>query len=353
MATSTAMKTLLRITYFALVYGFLSAASPAAGESPSTPYFQIVGNSDERPDEQLPLKSSAAKVSIDGTIARVRLTQKYANSGSVPIEAIYVFPASTHAAVHGMTLTTGGRVIAARVKESVKAKAEYETAKAEKKTAALLEEHRPNVFQMSVANLLPGDDIDVEIEWTETIPAVDSTYEFVFPTVVGPRYTGGSAAAKGLDSRSNPGAGRPFTWSPRIASLSACSISTSVRMPPISSGNAIRRARAFAHFPSWPYGIFRHMLLGTPSLVHCTYSSQRAEAVKGTRWPPTFFQTVQVALVGLGVLSSAGRNWMSSMPAQRPLRWAMARMIYPCWLRRAWVWPFTLNPWFVKLPPVL
>lgn len=51
---------------------------------------------------------------------------------------------------------------------------------------------------MSVANLLPGDDIDVEIDWTETIPTVDSTYEFVFPTVVGPRYTGGSAAAMAL-----------------------------------------------------------------------------------------------------------------------------------------------------------
>lgn len=220
MAASTpphTMKTLLRITYFALVYGFLSAASPAAAESPSAPYFQIVGNSDEGPNEQLPLKSSVAKVSIDGTIARVRLTQQYANSGSVPIEAIYVFPASTRAAVHGMTLTTGGRVIAARVKESVKAKAEYETAKAEKKTAALLEEHRPNVFQMSVANLLPGDDIDVEIEWTETIPAVDSTYEFVFPTVVGPRYTGGSAAAKGETWTANPhllsGTPNPATFS--------------------------------------------------------------------------------------------------------------------------------------------
>lgn len=222
----TAMKTLLRLAYFALVYGFLSAAAPAAGESPSAPYFQIVGNSDERPNEQLPLKSSAAKVSIDGTIARVRLTQRYANSGSVPIEAIYVFPASTRAAVHGMTLTTGGRVIAARVKESVKAKAEYETAKAEKKTAALLEEHRPNVFQMSVANLLPGDDIDVEIEWTETIPAVDSTYEFVFPTVVGPRYTGGSAAAKGETWTANPHL-LPGTPNPAVFSLEA-SLSTTL-----------------------------------------------------------------------------------------------------------------------------
>jgi hypothetical protein len=57
MAASTpphTMKTLLRITYFALVYGFLSAASPAAAESPSAPYFQIVGSSDERPNEQMP-----------------------------------------------------------------------------------------------------------------------------------------------------------------------------------------------------------------------------------------------------------------------------------------------------------
>lgn len=206
MAGSTpphAMKTLHRLAYFAVIYGLLLAASRA--DEKSAPYFQIVGKTnDERSKESLPLKSSTASVVIDGTIAKVHLTQRYANSGSVPIEAIYVFPASTRAAVHGMTLTTGGRVIAAKIQESVKAKAEYETAKTEKKTAALLEEHRPNVFQMSVANLLPGDDIDVEIDWTETIPAVDSTYEFVFPTVVGPRYTVGSAEVKGETWTANP-----------------------------------------------------------------------------------------------------------------------------------------------------
>jgi Ca-activated chloride channel homolog len=199
------MKSLQRLVYLAVIYGLLLTALRAEGDSPSAPYFQVIGKAnDDSPDGSLPLKSSSAKVIIDGTIARVHLTQRYANSGSVPIEAIYVFPASTRAAVHGMTLTTGGRVIAARIKESVKAKAEYAVAKAGKKTAALLEEQRPNVFQMSVANLLPGDDIDVEIDWSETLPAVDSTYEFVFPTVVGPRYTGGPAAAKGETWTANP-----------------------------------------------------------------------------------------------------------------------------------------------------
>ena len=207
MAASTptnTMKSLLRITYFAIVYGVLSWLAPAAEEKSSAPYFQIVGSKDDSANEQLPLKSAAANVVIDGTIAHVKLTQKYANTGKSPIEAVYVFPASTRAAVHGMTLKTGDRVIAARVKESVKAKAEYAVAKAEKKTAALLEEHRPNVFQMSVANLLPGDDIDVEIEWSETIPALESTYEFVFPTVVGPRFTGGSAVGNGETWTANP-----------------------------------------------------------------------------------------------------------------------------------------------------
>ncbi len=197
----TIMKAMHRILYLTVIYGLLVTLARADG---SSPYFQIIGNRDDGADEQLPLKSSEVKVAIDGTIARVHLIQRYANSGSVPIEARYVFPASTKAAVHGMTLTTGGRVIAARIRESAKAKADYEAAKAEKKTAALLEEHRSNVFQMSVANLLPGDDIEVAIDWTETIPAVDSTYEFVFPTVVGPRYTGGMSEKKGETWTANP-----------------------------------------------------------------------------------------------------------------------------------------------------
>jgi Ca-activated chloride channel homolog len=211
------MKTLLRIAYLAILYGLLSITSPAAT---GAPYFHIAGRHDDSSDERLPLKSSAAKVFVDGTIARVRLTQRYGNHGSVPIEAMYVFPASSRAAVHGMTLTSGGRVIAARIRESAKARAEYETAKAEKKTAALLEEHRPNVFQMSVANLLPGDDVTVEVEWTETIPALDSTYEFVFPTVVGPRYTGGSSAHRDEAWTANPYL-KENTPNPAILSIEA------------------------------------------------------------------------------------------------------------------------------------
>ena len=127
------MITILRLAYFVLLYVLLACTSPAFGASP---YFHISGDKDATSNECMPLKSSSAKVTIEGTIARVILSQRYGNNGSVPIEAIYVFPASTRAAVHGMTLKTGGRVIASRIRESAKAKAEYTKAKNEKKSGS-------------------------------------------------------------------------------------------------------------------------------------------------------------------------------------------------------------------------
>jgi Ca-activated chloride channel family protein len=86
-------------------------------------------------------------------------------------------------------MTIGERRIVAQVREKQQAQAEFQAAKAAGKSAALLEQHRPNVFKMDVANIQPGDEIDVELQYTELIVPTDSVYHFVFPTVVGPRYT--------------------------------------------------------------------------------------------------------------------------------------------------------------------
>src|SRR5690348_98751 len=71
------------------------------GERTLSPYF-IAGDT---PAGSLPLESTTAEVRIAGAIADVTVTQTYRNQGQKPIEAIYVFPASTRAAVHGLTMT--------------------------------------------------------------------------------------------------------------------------------------------------------------------------------------------------------------------------------------------------------
>ena len=48
---------------------------------------------------------------------------------------------------------------------------------------------------MNVANILPGDDVAVELRYTELLTPTDALYGFVFPTVVGPRYNSPRGAA--------------------------------------------------------------------------------------------------------------------------------------------------------------
>lgn len=151
-----------------------------------SPYFLVKSHD---PDvDQLPLKSTQAHVNISGVIADVTVTQVYKNEGHKPLEAVYVFPASTRAAVYGMKMTIGERTITAKIREREQARQEYNQAKQAGKSASLLEQHRPNVFQMNVANILPSDVIQVELKYTELLIPTDTVYEFVYPTVVGPRY---------------------------------------------------------------------------------------------------------------------------------------------------------------------
>jgi Ca-activated chloride channel family protein len=152
-----------------------------------SPYFFV--KSDNPAIDQLPLKATSAEVNIAGVIADVTVVQEYANDGKNPIEAIYVFPASTRAAVYSMKMTIGERTIIAKISEREQARRDYETAKQEGKSASLLEQERPNVFQMNVANIMPGDRIRVELRYTELLIPEDGVYEFVYPTVVGPRYS--------------------------------------------------------------------------------------------------------------------------------------------------------------------
>jgi Ca-activated chloride channel homolog len=157
-----------------------------------SPYFFV--KSDAPSVDQLPLKSTQVDVRISGVIADVTVTQRYKNEGTRAIEAKYVFPGSTQAAVHGMNVRLADRLITARIREKQQARIEYDTARKEGKTAALLEQHLPNVFQMNVANILPGDDVKVELRYTELLVPTGGNYQFVFPTVVGPRYNSPQSA---------------------------------------------------------------------------------------------------------------------------------------------------------------
>lgn len=170
------------------------------GETLLAPYFIIQSEDGDSSVDYFPLKSTDVTTNINGVIAETTVVQTYVNEGDRPINARYVFPTSSTVTVHGMKMEIGNHVVTAQVKEKEEAKEEYEEAKSEGKSASLLEQKRPNVFTMDVANIMPGDTARIELHYTEIITSVEGIYEFVFPTVVGPRYVTGEPSAPVADN---------------------------------------------------------------------------------------------------------------------------------------------------------
>ncbi|MEQ8226074.1 MAG: VIT domain-containing protein, partial [Candidatus Eremiobacterota bacterium] len=138
----------------------------------------------------LPLKYTELRASITGMIADVTITQKFYNDLSEHIEAIYMFPLPHESAVHDFEIIIDKRVIKSEIKEREEARRTYEKAKREMKKTGLLEQERPNIFTVSVANIEPGQEILVNLRYSETLKYEDGTYEFVFPMTITPGYGG-------------------------------------------------------------------------------------------------------------------------------------------------------------------
>jgi Ca-activated chloride channel family protein len=169
-----------------------ASAQAASSDKTLSPYFVVEGG--DPSVEGFPLESTKVDVQITGVIAEVMVTQAYKNTGKRPLNAQYVFPASTRAAVHGMRMQVRDQIIEAVIKEKQQAARSYEAAKKAGQNASLLEQQRPNVFTMKVANVMPGDRLQVNLRYSELLIPTSGVYELVFPTVVGPRYSNQAAA---------------------------------------------------------------------------------------------------------------------------------------------------------------
>ena len=106
---------------------------------------------------------------------------------------MYLFPAPEGAAVCGLTVTLGDRVLRAVVEEREKAFEIYDEAMGQGDTAVLLDQERPNVFQMSVGNLLPGEEAVVEVLMIMDAKPDGEEIRLMIPTTISPRYNPASA----------------------------------------------------------------------------------------------------------------------------------------------------------------
>lgn len=135
----------------------------------------------------LPLETDV-QMTVSGWVNRVKVKQTFKNISGEWLNGNYLFPLPNEAAVDGMKLHIGSRVIEGQIKERLEAKRIYEQAKHAGKRASLVEQNRPNIFKTSVANLGPNELLVVEISYQELVDYDEGEFSLRFPMVVNPRY---------------------------------------------------------------------------------------------------------------------------------------------------------------------
>ncbi len=156
------------------------------------------------------------ELSVSGLVARVSVRQTYLNDGPEWVEGVYVFPLPDDAAVDRLRMHIGERFIEGEIREKEQARKEYEQAKTEGKKASLVEQQRANLFTTAVANIGPGEEITIEIEYLQNIKYDEGIFSLRFPLTLTPRFIPGAP----LPSRKGSG------WAPDTTRVSDASLIT-------------------------------------------------------------------------------------------------------------------------------
>ncbi len=171
-----------------------------AHASPSSPTYDVntvepggLYFATETPGRVVPAPSLKANVHMDvsGPVVRTRVTQFFKNRSKAWVEGIYTYPLPKGSAIDVLKMQVGNRIIEGEIKEKAEAQRTFEQASLDGKRASLVVQRRPNIFSTRIANIGPGETIEVTIEYQDLITPRDNVFELRFPMVVRPRYTPG------------------------------------------------------------------------------------------------------------------------------------------------------------------
>lgn len=135
-----------------------------------------------------PAVKTDVQIRVAGTIVRTRIQQTFSNPTGSCVEGVYVFPLPEMSSVDTLRMTIGSRLVVGEVRAREDAVRAYQQAKSEGRKAALVEQHRPNIFTAAVASLMADEEAVIEIEYQETAHYENGEYRLRFPMIVAPRY---------------------------------------------------------------------------------------------------------------------------------------------------------------------
>lgn len=171
--------------------GSAQEPAPEAGDTGTTHTGTLFVRGDDGVSRPALALATDVEIVVSGLVARTRVRQEFHNQSDEWLEGTYVFPLPEMSAVDRMVLQIGERRIEGRIEEREQAKRTYQRARAEGRAASLLEQERPNLFTTSVANIGPGETVDIVIEYQQTVRYEARGFSLRFPMTLTARYIPG------------------------------------------------------------------------------------------------------------------------------------------------------------------
>jgi Ca-activated chloride channel family protein len=152
----------------------------------------------------------AVRGEAEGGLARVVLTQVFANPHPEPLKVSYLFPLPAGAAVAGYLVRVGDRTLRGEIDRREAARERFEQALLEGRTAGIVDQERSSLFAQELGNVPPGVEVSVELILDQRLAWLSGgMWEWRFPTVVAPRYLGFEGRVPGAGAVTVDVAGAP------------------------------------------------------------------------------------------------------------------------------------------------
>jgi Ca-activated chloride channel family protein len=179
----------------------LVIATAAAGQDPVAGIDGLMVRSSDGDWRQSVALDTRVDFRIRGLLAEVAVRQTYRNDSGEWLEGRYLLPLPGDGAVGRLRLRIGQRLIEGEVKEKQAAQAAYQAAAAAGQGAALVERQRGNLFSTAVANIGPGETVEIDVGYWQAVRWQDGAFSIVLPlTLVTPYHGGADAPGAALDT---------------------------------------------------------------------------------------------------------------------------------------------------------
>ena len=140
---------------------------------------------------------------VNGFVMTSVTRQTYRNDSAEEIEITYTFPLSSDAVLTKLRVEINGKTLNAKVLPKKTAERDYEAAIESGDTPVMVHAAKHGLYNANIGNILPGEQLVVELHVAQALQQVDGTFRIRIPTVISSNY-GDPELDGGLEPHETP-----------------------------------------------------------------------------------------------------------------------------------------------------